>query len=111
MTMNDQRIRLVVIDDDPAVRRATTQLIHNQPDMMVLDTGSTGREALKLATELQPDVVLMDLYLPDMDGIQTIWLVSSHFPNGSVIIATSEQRIDVMRKAMAAGAQGYVLKP
>src|SRR5207253_344134 len=56
-------------------------------------------------------IVLMDIHMPDLDGIQATWLVSSRAPHGAVIMVTSEERIDFLQKAMSAGAQGYVLKP
>src|SRR6202022_3850298 len=68
-------------------------------------------EAVRRAAELQPDIVLMDIHMPDLDGIQATWLVSSRAPHGAVIMVTSEERIDFLQKAMSAGAQGYVLKP
>jgi len=93
------------------MRRALSQLIEAQDDMEVVDTASTGHEAVRRATELQPDITLMDIHMPDMDGIQATWLVSNKVPNGAVVMVTSEERIDFIQKAMAAGAQGYVLKP
>jgi pilus assembly protein CpaE len=66
---------------------------------------------VRRAAELQPDIVLMDIHMPDLDGIQATWLVSSRAPHGAVIMVTSEERIDFLQKAMSAGAQGYVLKP
>ena len=79
--------------------------------MVVVGTAATGHEAVRRATELQPDIVLMDIHMPDLDGIQATWLVSSKVPLGGVIMVTSEERIDFLQKAMIAGAQGYVLKP
>jgi YesN/AraC family two-component response regulator len=88
-----------------------SQLIAKQTDMEVVDTAATGHDAVRRAAELQPDIVLMDIHMPDMDGIQATWLVSSKVPRGGVIMVTSEERIDFLQKAMTAGAQGYVLKP
>jgi DNA-binding NarL/FixJ family response regulator len=105
-----RRIRVFVVDDSALMRRALSQIIEAQDDMEVVDTASTGHEAVRRATELQPDITLMDIHMPDMDGIQATWLVSNKVPNGGVIMVTSEERIDFIQKAMAAGAQGYVLK-
>ncbi|MBM2812972.1 MAG: MinD/ParA family protein [Chloroflexi bacterium] len=93
------------------MRRALAELIDAQPDMEVVDTAANGHEAVRRAIELQPDIVLMDVHMPDMDGIQATWLVSNKAPHGAVIMVTSEERIDFLQKAMAAGAHGYVLKP
>jgi len=86
-------------------------LVEGQPDMELVGTAASGHEAVRRATELQPDIVLMDIHMPDLDGIQATWLVSSRAPHGAVIMVTSEERIDFLQKAMSAGAQGYVLKP
>jgi pilus assembly protein CpaE len=86
-------------------------LVEAQPDMELVDTAETGHEGLRRALELQPDIILMDVHMPDMDGIQATWLISNKSPNGAVIMVTSEERVDFLQRAMAAGAQGYVLKP
>ena len=104
-------IRILVVDDSGMTRSMLSQLIAAQADMEVVGTASTGHEAVRRATELQPDIVLMDIHMPDLDGIQATWLVSSKVPLGGVIMVTSEERIDFLQKAMSAGAQGYVLKP
>jgi pilus assembly protein CpaE len=86
-------------------------LVDAQADMELVGTAASGHEAVRRAAELQPDIVLMDIHMPDLDGIQATWLVSSRAPHGAVIMVTSEERIDFLQKAMSAGAQGYVLKP
>jgi pilus assembly protein CpaE len=111
VTALDSPIRVFVVDDSGMMRRALSQVVDAQDDMEVVDTASTGHEAVRRATELQPDITLMDIHMPDMDGIQATWLVSNKVPNGGVIMVTSEERIDFIQKAMSAGAQGYVLKP
>jgi len=109
--MNDKPIRVLIADDSATMRRALGALIEAQPDMDLVDSAFNGREAVRLATEFQPDIVLMDLHMPDMDGIQATWLVASKAPNGAVIMVTSEEGVGFLQRAMAAGAQGYVLKP
>src|ERR1700692_2031914 len=86
----------------------------NRPPLirvLVVDDSATMRETLELLIDSQPDIVLMDIHMPDLDGIQATWLVSSSAPHGAVIMVTSEERIDYLQKSMSAGAQGYVLKP
>src|SRR3984893_19210032 len=109
--MTEHRIRVLVADDSAMQRMHRSQLIAEQPDMEIVGNAASGQDAVRRATELQPDVVLMDIHMPDMDGIEATWLVSSKVPNGAVIMVTSEERIDFLQKAMSAGAQGYVLKP
>jgi pilus assembly protein CpaE len=102
---------VLAVDDSVTVREMLTTLIGLQPDMQLVGTAASGHEAVRRAAELQPDIVLMDIHMPDLDGIQATWLVSSRAPHGAVIMVTSEERIDFLQKAMSAGAQGYVLKP
>jgi pilus assembly protein CpaE len=109
--MSPHPIHVLVVDDSGMTRSMLSQLIGGQDDMVVVGTAATGHEAVRRATELQPDIVLMDIHMPDLDGIQATWLVSSKCPLGGVIMVTSEERIDFLQKAMIAGAQGYVLKP
>jgi pilus assembly protein CpaE len=111
VTDADSRIRVLIVDDSDMIRHAPSHIISAQPDMQVVNTASTGNEAVRRAAEHQPDITLMDIHMPDIDGIQATWLVSNNVPNGAVIMVTSEERIDFIQKAMSAGAQGYVLKP
>jgi len=104
-------IRVLAVDDSATIRETLGLLLDAQPDMELVGTASSGQEAVRRAAELQPDIVLMDIHMPDLDGIQATWLVSSRAPHGAVIMVTSEERIDFLQKAMSAGAQGYVLKP
>src|SRR5919204_6965503 len=106
-----QPIRVLAVDDSATIRETLSLLIEAQPDMELVGTAASGNEAVRRAAELQPDIVLMDIHMPDLDGIQAAWLVSSRAPHGAVIMVTSEERIDFLQKAMSAGAQGYVLKP
>jgi pilus assembly protein CpaE len=107
----DSRIRVLAVDDSATIRETLGLLLDAQPDMELVGTAASGQEAVRRAAELQPDIVLMDIHMPDLDGIQATWLVSSRAPHGAVIMVTSEERIDFLQKAMSAGAQGYVLKP
>jgi len=79
--------------------------------MEVVGAAGDGREAVRMATDLQPDIVLMDIHMPDLDGIQAAWLISSKVPHGAVIMVTVEDRPDFLQKAMAAGARDYITKP
>ena len=79
--------------------------------LVILGVAMTGQQAVRRAAELRPDVVLMDIHLPDIDGIHATWLIASKNPDSTVIIVTSEARSDYMQRAMVAGAQGYILKP
>jgi pilus assembly protein CpaE len=102
---------VLAVDDSVTIRETLGVLIEAQPDMELVGSAASGHEAVRRAAELQPDIVLMDIHMPDLDGIQATWLVSSRAPHGAVIMVTSEERIDFLQRAMSAGAQGYVLKP
>jgi pilus assembly protein CpaE len=102
---------VLAVDDSTTMREMLARLIDTQPDMQLTGVAASGQEAIRRAAELQPDIVLMDIHMPDLDGIQAAWLLSSRAPHGAVIMVTSEERIDFLQNAMAAGAQGYVLKP
>ena len=104
-------IRVLAVDDSATIRETIGLLVEAQLDMELVGSAASGHEAVRRAAELQPDIVLMDIHMPDLDGIQATWLVSSRAPHGAVIMVTSEERIDFLQKAMSAGAQGYVLKP
>jgi pilus assembly protein CpaE len=104
-------IRVLAVDDSATMRETLGVLVESQSDMELVGSAASGHEAVRRAGELQPDIVLMDIHMPDLDGIQATWLVSSRAPHGAVIMVTSEERIDFLQKAMSAGAQGYVLKP
>jgi pilus assembly protein CpaE len=102
---------VLAVDDSATIRETLSLLVEAQADMELVGTAASGNEAVRRAAELQPDIVLMDIHMPDLDGIQAAWLVASRAPHGAVIMVTSEERIDFLQKAMTAGAQGYVLKP
>jgi pilus assembly protein CpaE len=109
--MTDDKLRVLIVEDSLITGRVLRDMIDAQPDMTVVAVVTTGQEAIRRAAELRPDVILMDVHLPDLDGVQATWLISSKNPDSSVIMVTSEERAEYMQRAMVAGAQGYVLKP
>ena len=86
--MTDKPIQVLIVDDSGMTRVILSQLIAAQADMVVVGEAATGHEAVRRASELQPDIVLMDIHMPDLDGIQATWLVSSKVPLGGVIMVT-----------------------
>jgi DNA-binding NarL/FixJ family response regulator len=104
------KIRVLSIDDHPLVREGLAALINAQTDMCVVGQGATGHEAIKLFGELQPDVALMDLRLPDLSGIDAMITILSSSPNARVIMVTSSEGDVEMERALAGGAKGYILK-
>ena len=104
------KIRVLSIDDHPLVREGLAALINAQTDMCVVGQGATGHEAIKLFHELQPDVALMDLRLPDLSGIDAMITILSGSPQARVIMVTSSEGDVEMERALAGGAKGYILK-
>jgi DNA-binding NarL/FixJ family response regulator len=104
------KIRVLSIDDHPLVREGLAALINAQTDMCVVGQGATGHEAIKLFGELQPDVALMDLRLPDLSGIDAMITILSSSPQAKVIMVTSSEGDVEMERALAGGAKGYILK-
>ena len=104
------KIRVLSIDDHPLVREGLAALINSQADMCVVAQGSTGHEAIKLFGELQPDVALMDVRLPDMSGIDAMVTILSSSPRARVIMVTSSEGDVEIERALEGGAKGYILK-
>ena len=103
-------IRLLVVDDQPAVRRGLRVRFHLEPDMQVVGEASTGREALTLAQTLAPDVVLMDLEMPGMDGIEATAALRTIVPQCAVVILSIHTERQTLIQAQAAGAVAFVEK-
>src|SRR5215212_2033284 len=88
--MADDKLRILIVEDSQVTARMLRGMLETQPDFTVVGTAETGQEAVRRTTELHPDVILMDIHLPDVDGIQTTWLIASKNPDSSIIIVTSE---------------------
>ena len=102
-------IRVVLVDDHPVVRSGLAGLLGGEPDIEVVGEASDGREGVELAAELGPDVVLMDLRMPVMDGVEaTAAIVASGGPR-VLVLTTYDTDADILR-AVEAGATGYLLK-
>ncbi len=110
MNKDEAKIRVLSVDDHPLVREGVAALINDQTDMKIVGQGSTGRDGIKLFHDLQPDIALMDVRLPDMSGIDAMITIRSAFPEARVIIVTSSEGDVEMRRALAGGAKGYMLK-
>ncbi len=105
-----QHIRILVADDHPIVRDGLIAILSTQPDFAVIAEASTGTEALRLADELRPDVTLLDLEMPELDGVSALQQMSAVCPNVRVIVLTAFDADDHIVGAVRAGAKGYLLK-
>ena len=108
--MADQ-IRVLIVDDIPETRDHLSKLLGFEGDIDVIGAAASGREALQLATSLNPDVVLMDINMPDMDGIATTELLAREVPTASVIMMSVQGESDYLRRSMLAGAREFLVKP
>ena len=103
-------IRILLADDHVLVRAGLSQLLDAQPDIEVVGVACDGQEALEMAHKLSPDVVLMDLQMPIVDGITAIGALTVELPEISVIALTTFQEPQQVTAALAAGARGYLVK-
>src|SRR5881394_4263716 len=103
-------IRVLIADDHPVVCLGLLGIINGQPDMTVVGQARTGTQAVALARKHSTDVILMDLRMPEMSGVEAIEAIRAERPESAVIVLTTYQGDEDIRKALAAGAQSYLLK-
>jgi len=108
--MPDQ-IRVLIVDDIPETRDHLTKMLGFESDMTVVGAASSGREAIALAASLLPDVVLMDINMPDMDGITATEQLSTAVPTAAVVMMSVQGEADYLRRSMLAGAREFLVKP
>ena len=105
-----ERLRLLVVDDHPVVRNGLTGMLSSQPDFSVVGEAADGREAVEAVASLRPDLVLMDLRMPVMDGLAAIRAIrEASDPPPILVLTTYDADADILR-AIEAGATGYLLK-
>jgi two-component system NarL family response regulator len=103
-------IRVLIADDHPVVCLGLLGIINGQPDMLVVGQARSGTQAVALARKHSPDVILMDLRMPEMSGVEAIAAIRAERPESAVIVLTTYQGDEDIRKAIAAGAQAYLVK-
>ena len=105
-----QKIRVLIVDDQRSIRKLLEVILDSEPDLEIVGTAEDGREALAQVEMLHPDIALMDIEMPRMDGITTTETICQRFPETKVIIITSHQQQEYINRALRAGAKGFLLK-
>lgn len=103
-------IRLILVDDHVVLRAGLANVLSFEPGMQVVAQGNDGEAAIALWRKHQPDVMLLDLCMPGIDGVETLQRLRKEFPTARVLILTSSEAPEEVRHAIAAGARGYVTK-
>ncbi len=102
--------KLLIADDHDLVRDGYQRMLDREPDLEVIGEAKNGREALELCRELRPDLVLMDVRMPEMDGLAATRAIKEEIPQTSVVMVTMHESPDYLLEAIKAGAAGYILK-
>lgn len=103
-------IRVLVADDHLVVREGLRMILETSGEFILVGEATNGAEAVRLAQELQPDVILMDLRMPEVDGLAAIEQLHAHAPHIAVVILTTYNEDDLMLRGLRAGARGFLLK-
>lgn len=109
-TLTTTRIRVLCIDDHPLVRKGIAAILSNEADIELVAEGGSGRDAVALYRQYHPDVTLMDLRMPDLDGIGAVKLIRQEFPEARIIALTSFDGDQDIYRSLEAGVRGYLLK-
>jgi DNA-binding NarL/FixJ family response regulator len=107
---NERKIEILLVDDHPIVRKGTKEMLEPYPDLLVIGEASDGREALAFVGNTRPDVILMDVSMPGMNGIEATKQIKAHHPSIAVLVLTSFDDDAYVFALLEAGAAGYILK-
>jgi two-component system response regulator DegU len=108
--VGEQSIRVVVADDHDLFREGLRQLLETIPSVQIVGEASDGQEAIRLVADVQPDVILMDINMPRVDGLRATEYIVKHYPETNVIVLTMYQDDEYAIHAIRAGAKSYLLK-
>ena len=105
-----EQIRVLLVDDQRLMREGLRILLELEPDLEIAGEATNGQEALEAYAEIEPDVVLMDVRMPGMDGVEATWRLRERWPSALVIILTTFDDDEYVFEGLRAGARGYLLK-
>jgi DNA-binding NarL/FixJ family response regulator len=108
--VSETHLRILVADDQPYIRRAVRALLESRSGWEVIGEASDGREAIKKTGELRPDVIVMDMFMPNLNGLEATREIHATYPDAKVLILTLHDLPDLSRAVREAGAKGLVLK-
>jgi two-component system, NarL family, response regulator len=110
MDVPDAKIRVLLADDHPIVGQGLALLLQREPDITIVGHAYTGRDAIALYQQHQPDVTLMDLRMPEVNGVEAIAAIRAEFPQAKIIVLTTYDGDEDIYRGLQAGAKGYLLK-
>jgi len=105
-----KQIKILTVDDHPLLRQGIAAVIQGEKDMLIVGEASNGREAIQMFRSQRPDVTLMDLQMPDLNGIDAIVTIRQEYPQARIIVLTTYEGDALARRALKAGVVGYILK-
>jgi len=108
--MLTRQIKILTVDDHPLLRQGIAAVIHDEKDMLIVGEAANGREAIETFRSRRPDVTLMDLQMPDVNGIDVITTIRREHPQARIIVLTTYEGDALARRALKAGVTGYMLK-
>ena len=103
-------VRILVVDDHPVVRHGLRILLRGRPEWEIVDEAEDGIEAVDKASRLIPDIVVLDVGMPRMDGLEACRRIRKSVPQSEILIVTQHDSPQMMREALSAGARGYIVK-
>lgn len=102
--------RVIVVDDHAVIRRGVQGILHSFPEWELCGEAENGQEAIRLAETLKPDMIIMDVSMPGLNGLEATRIIRNILPNTKILLLTLHSSTELVRSAFRAGARGYVLK-